>query len=446
MLAILACVMACVACYMAGKRSLGQGLIALLAVGYFYGIVRANLLTSFSHFIFDMGLIGLYLSQPWSSSDPRENERLKVLRVSVAVLILWPMLLVFMPFQPFLISLVGLRGNIFFIPMLILGARLTDKDLVEMSSGLAVLNLIAFGFAGFEYFLGVPRFFPLSPVTQIIYLSNDVAGGFHRIPAIFSSAHAYGGSMVASLPYLIGAWERAHNRLIRFLAIGGVGVALIGILLSATRLNFVIGIGMVSVMIFTGRMKKSHRTLLLVLIGGVALAALTNDRFQRFKTLGDTDAVAMRISGSVNRTFFEILFEYPMGNGLGGGGTSIPYFLQDQLKNPIGMENEYSRILAEQGIIGLVLWGAFLLWFLSRVGSAFSRSGWTSTRRMAWCLAALSLGTGMVGLGLFTAIPETVVMLLSMGWTAVPMTVQRSRHVRAFNIPAPQRRRYVVHA
>ena len=58
-----------------------------------------------------------------------------------------------------------------------------------------------------------------------------------------------------------------------------------------------------------------------------------NERWQRYKEL-DSQSVEDRISGSVNRSFLEVLVEYPMGNGLGGGGTSIPYFLASQVRNP----------------------------------------------------------------------------------------------------------------
>jgi hypothetical protein len=209
--------------------------------------------------------------------------------------------------------------------------------------------------------------------------------------------------------------------------VSGIGAALLGILMSATRLNFVLGAAMVCAAVLTGRVTAGRRTVFLLLITAVGLTAISNQRFQRFQSLSDTDAVVERVRGSVNRGFFEILLEYPMGNGLGGGGTSIPYFLEGQVRNPIGMENEYTRILSEQGVIGLVLWLGFITWFLSRAGSAFANGPWVNGRRMAWCLAAVSLGTGWIGLGLFTSIPGTVVLLLSIGWTATPMLAQARR-------------------
>jgi hypothetical protein len=421
MIAIALCILAFAACYWAGRRSLGMGLVALMAAGYFYGLLRANLQTTFSHFIFDTGLIGLYLSQKWTTLIPKEKKRLGVLELWIAILILWPILEVFLPFQPLLISLVGLRGNMFFIPLIILGARLRERDLLEFASGLAFLNIVAFAFAVAEYYMGVPRFMPYSAVTRIIYISQDVAGGFFRIPSIFTSAHAYGGTMVGTLPFLLGSWQRAISRKGRLLALAGIVVSLLGVLMSATRSNFVIGSAMVIATVVTTRLSSGRRIAFLLILAGVSVTAIMNPRFQRFTSLSDTTAVGDRIAGSVNRGFFELLVQYPMGNGLGGGGSSIPYFLEGQVKNPIGLENQYSAILCEQGIIGLLLWLGFLGWYLTRAPDAFRNGPWVNSRRLAWCLNVFCFGTAFIGTGLLTSIPGTVVLLLEMGWTAVPL-------------------------
>ncbi len=47
MIALGVCLIALAACYYAGRRSLGIGLLTLLFFGYFYGILRANLQTSY---------------------------------------------------------------------------------------------------------------------------------------------------------------------------------------------------------------------------------------------------------------------------------------------------------------------------------------------------------------------------------------------------------------
>jgi hypothetical protein len=448
MIAIIICAAAFLGCFLAGRRSLGLGLLTLFIFGYFYGIVRANLLTTFSHFIFDAGLIGLYCSQNWLSSTPSERRRLAMIRGWMVVLIGWPILITFLPFQPLLVSLVGLRGNTFFIPLLVLGSRLRTKDLLTLSYGLAVLNLIAVGFGVAEYLLGVPRFYPESPVTAIIFASNDVAGGFLRIPGIFANAHSYGGAMACTIPFLLGAWSQPQSKRLRVLTGLGVGAAFAGILLSATRLHFVIGVTILCMMLFTTRLSPSTWAALIVLLGIAGWTAATNARFQRFKSLSDTDAVSERIAGSMNRGFFEILIEYPMGNGMGGGGTSIPYFLQGQVRSPIGLENEYARILSEQGIIGLMLWVGFVGWFFCRAPVAFAKGRWVNGRRGAWCYAAISMLSALSGIGLLTAIPQSALMLLGVGWatTRMPEETETPEEVRAKAVRVAAERRRLAYS
>src|SRR5579864_2691160 len=119
MIALLICILAFVSCYWAGRRSVGQGLVMLFFFGYFYGLLRANLLTSFSHFIFDAGVLGLFLSPRWRAFSPKERKPSDKVRLWTILLIVWPILLIALPFQPLLISLIGLRGNIFFLPLLV---------------------------------------------------------------------------------------------------------------------------------------------------------------------------------------------------------------------------------------------------------------------------------------------------------------------------------------
>jgi hypothetical protein len=437
MIAIALCILAFVACFLAGRRSLGQGLVVLLTFGYFYGILRANLLTTYSHFIFDAGMLGLYLACLGRALQPSERSRSQTVRLWVSLLLVWPSLLVMLPFQPPLVSLVGLRGNIFFIPLLLLGSTMKRKDLIELSMGLALLDLVAVAFGGAEYFLGVPRFFPPSPVTRIIYASADVEGGFFRIPAIFSSAHAFGGTMIDTIPFLVGLWTNSDTRLGRWLGLIGISTAMLGVLMSATRQNFIFGCAMVIFFVFTAKVKGKQRIAFLIVVGAVAVMALTNTRFQRFKSLGETSQVTDRIAGSVNRGFWEILVEYPMGNGLGGGGTSIPYFLEGDVRNPIGMENEYSRILSEQGVIGFLLWLSFILWFLSRARTAFEKGPWAASRRLTWTISAFGFGTAWIGTGILTSIPATLLLMVGMGWTAVPEAPQPALPER---VPRPVRR------
>jgi len=112
------------------------------------------------------------------------------------------------------------------------------------------------------------------------------------------------------------------------------------------------------------------------------------------------------------------LVEYPMGNGLGGGGTSIPYFLASQVNRPVEVESEYGRILLEQGIIGLLLWIAFIVWFVfNRV--SFVKDDWLTGRRMAWYLCLLIFLIGAIGIGTLSSVPNSFIFLVFLGWTSV---------------------------
>src|ERR1043165_1741899 len=180
------CIAALLLCYFFGRKSLGHGASALLVVGYFYGILRANYLDGFSHFILDMGLLGLYISQFTVPPNPRTDARSRSAKWWLLLLMAWPMFLFLLPINHYLIQLVGLRHIILFLPSMLLGARLRGRDLDLITNTLAVLNLIAFGFALLEYQSGLEPYFPRNYVTENMYRSHDVRtqeGSFFRIPS-----------------------------------------------------------------------------------------------------------------------------------------------------------------------------------------------------------------------------------------------------------------------
>ena len=424
MIALLLCVLALVTTLKASKYSLAAGLIAVISWGYFYGILRANFPQGLSFVIFDVSVLAFY----WANRKRMSSEapRLKNIKTWIFILLAWPAFLVFLPLQDPLISLIGLRGNVFFLPMLLIGALLTSRDLLDLSLGLAVLNCLALGFGVAEYFLGLERFFPVNPVTFIIYASNDVAGyQYFRIPSTFGTAHLYGGAMVTSLPFLFSGWiSRRSGDKTRWLILLGICSGLFGVLLSATRLHLVVAVVVSVTLIIAGSFSMKSKLWVVAALILIGMAAVNNERFGRFKSLGETDRVADRIHGSVNRSFFEIMTEFPMGNGLGGGGTSIPFFLRDNVRHPIAMENEYCRILLETGIIGLALWLGFILWFL--FGShAFAKSPWSGGRRTAWVCCLCYFGIGLIGTGMLTSVPQTLMMFLAVGWVAAKPLVEK---------------------
>jgi hypothetical protein len=152
-----------------------------------------------------------------------------------------------------------------------------------------------------------------------------------------------------------------------------------------------------------------------IVAAGVALAA-TSERLQRAASLEDTEAVSERIRGSANEAFIELLAKYPGGAGMGSSvGTSIPYFLADQAPESVGLENEYSRILVDQGWVGLFGWLAFLGWLLVRPPKPRFAVPWQLAAVLMYALVLTNWATAFIGAGTLSSIPGSVLLLTQMG-------------------------------
>jgi hypothetical protein len=420
MMSLVLLVVALVASYAAARRSLVRGLAVVLTVGYAYGIVRANRLDGYSHLLFDAALLGLYAGRLFAPMSLADRARTDELRTWLIVLMGWPVLLFFVPRQDLLVELVGLRGNIFMLPCLLLGARLSRDEMYSLAGWLAVLNIGAAGVAAAQFVLGIEPFFPRNPVTEIIYRSGDIAGfTAHRIPSSFTSAHAYAGTMVTSLPILIGAWmQPSPARWVHWMFGTAITASALAVFTTGARLPVVLLLVVASIALLSGRVQIRYKLRWLAVAAMVAWAVSGEERLQRFLTLQDTEYVAERIAGSVDLDFMDLARTYPLGNGLGGGGTSIPYFLQSRVRNSVAMENEYARIVLEQGIPGLCAWVLFLAWVFTRNQPAYP--SWALSRRLMRGGGAAAFASGMLGIGLLTSIPSTALLLLTAGWIAVP--------------------------
>src|SRR5262249_32320388 len=138
--------------------------------------------------------------------------------------------------------------------------------------------------------------------------------------------------------------------------------------------------------------------LFVVVIFRLGRGVSSDGRLYRFLTFSDNHPVGDRIAASINNTFFVVVTDYPFSKGVGGGGTSIPYFMQGLVQDATRLENEYARIVMEQGIPGLALWLAFLIWLFSRNTSS-AADAWHPGRRLAWFACASAFANGVLGIG-----------------------------------------------
>jgi hypothetical protein len=431
MIGTLLCVIALLVTYMMARRSLVEGIAIALTFGYFFGILRANFFQTASYFVFDAAVLGLYIARFHELTrifTTLDGQRLKHW---VTFLIAVPVLLFFVPMQDPMVQLVGLRGNAFLLPFTLIGARLGRDDFYRLGLWLACLNVVAFVAGGAEYLFGVQHFFPYNAATDIIFRSNDVGiGNDYRIPSIFGNAHSFGGTMVLTIPLLAGAWVQKQREIWhKNLFLAGLLAAMLGVFMSAARSHFLVLVVLITVATFSTRLRPIYRVGWVVILLVVGYVVSTHERMQRFTTLESRNVVEERFEASVNTTLLDAMIDYPFGNGLGGGGTSIPYFLRDQVRMPVAIESEWGRIVLETGLLGLAAWGAFLVWLFTRPQPRRGDPAFLGLR-LAWFAALCFFAFGFIGIGLFTAIPSSAILLMLVGWVA-------THHTGEADLPQP---------
>ena len=417
MISILICIVAFLGTFALTRRSLVWGLAACLGFGYVFGVLRANVLDTMSFLMWDASVFGLYASYFSVRRTPEEIARTASLRLWVGILILWPVVLTIVPVQYPLIQLVGLRGNTLLLPFLLIGARLEAEELDELALFLAGFNLSALGIGVIQYFIGLEPFFPHNPVTELMYNSRDVAGYTAlRIPAFFVNAHAYSGTMVMTIPFLFGAWNRESRSWARTLICSGMVASMVGVFLGASRTHAIVLFLTAIIATVAFRLKTLARVGLVVMLILTGWLIANNARLQRFSTVFDSEFVSARLSGSLNLPVLEAALEYPFGVGIGGGGTSIPYFLQDEILEPVAAENEYIRIMLEEGVLGLILWIVFIIWMLTRQSAMHLKVA--PGRKLARFIALTYFAMACLGTGMMTSVPSSALMLAAAGWAA----------------------------
>ncbi|HLL45480.1 MAG TPA: hypothetical protein VK399_02180 [Longimicrobiaceae bacterium] len=374
--------------------------------------------------MFDAAVAGLYATQLLRPLDIADRIRTQPIRNWMVLLIGWPCLLLLLPLQDPMVQMVGLRAHIFFLPFLLLGARLGRDDLYRLALVLAALNIVSFAFALGEFFFGLPYFYPRNEVTELIYRSNDIRSannllGAFRIPATFANSSQYGGTMIITLPVIVGAWFTARAHRHRVVLACAMAAAVLGVFFSASRTNILVLGVLVLVSLVSGKMGVAGRVGWVAMLAVIGWTVSTNERlFLRLMSL-NVDTILERLSWSMNRGVLELAAKHPMGNGLGGGGSSIPHFLLHLVRNPMPVENQYATIMLEQGLPGLLLWVAFLAWVFTRRAPPRS-DPWHLARRLCAIACAAFLATGFIGLGLFTSIPFSPILFIWLAWLGTP--------------------------
>lgn len=419
MISVGLCLAAFGVAFWCGRRALWQGIVAVLTVGYAYGIVRANV-TGATHLLFDASVAGLFAAQLWNVLTATDRPGLYALKCWTLALIAWPTVLFFFPPGDVLVELVGWRANVFLLPFLLIGAKLDDDSVYKIGMAMAILNIAAGVIAAAEFTFGIRMFFPYNEVTDMLYQArlNDTEFIGLRIPATFVNAHAYGGTLVMTLPFIFGAWIQQRERWHAHVLTVALAASLLGIFAAGARTPMIVLAALAVLVTLSGRL----RGYAWVSWAGVILVVgwiVSNDvRLQRFVTLQDTQFLNERWSSSVNREFFDLMGAYPFGRGLAGGGTSIPYFLQDRFEANFVMENEFARIVMEQGIPGLFLWVLFIVWVIAKSRGPKS-DPWHLSRRLVLAAAAAYFLFALTGIGLLTSVPQSMVLLLGIGWISV---------------------------
>src|SRR5688572_28491379 len=205
--------------------------------------------------------------------------------------------------------------------------------------------------------------------------------------------------MVMSIAVIAGAWVQPHyGKWQGRLMSAALLMAMLGVFMSATRVNALILFVLVITTVFSGRLPGAYRFRYLIVLAAVGYLVAGQERMQRCTTLQDPEFLSERLVGSVNLTFVELARRYPMGNGLGGGRTSVPYFLQNRIRNVVTMENEYARILLELGVPGLLIWAAFLVWVFTRPNVRRTDMFYFG-RRLAYVACGCSFAMGLIAVG-----------------------------------------------
>ncbi len=223
-----------------------------------------------------------------------------------------------------------------------------------------------------------------------------------------------------TIAVIAGAWVQPHYGKWQARLMGAaLLVSMLGVFMSATRVNALILFALVMTTVFSGRLPGAYRFRYLIVLAAVGYVVAGEERLQRFTTLQDPEFLSERLVGSVNLTFFELAGQYPLGNGLGGGGHQRP-----ALPAVRGFATSSRWRTSTRGSCsssGCRVWscGGCSSAGCSRAANIRRTDMFYFGRRLAYVACACCFAMGLLGVGLFTSVPATTLTFLLTGWLVV---------------------------
>jgi hypothetical protein len=387
---------------------------ALPALLYLPGSQSFRLLIRFSAFAISLGAFAWYQVES-SSSTPRSRMQPWVAAIMS--------LLALMLFHPETSSLIGGLAHMA-VYFAVMAPLFWAPEFVKSPEQLARILWILLLCSGANAVVGVlqvydpARWLPaefsriamagVSGLGAVTYIGPQ-GQRIVRPPGLFDTPGAVAGpAMFAALLGLVFAvsaipiWKRA-------LSLGIAGAGLAAIYLSQVRVSLVTTVAMMTVYTLVafrqGRAARASQFGILsagvvvtalslaVTLGGASIADRVNSLFA-----ADPLAVYQQARGTqLTFTFFDLLFQYPLGAGLGRWGMAAGYFGTANANSPpIWAEIQFTGWMIDGGVVMVALYMGALA---STTAAQWRIAGATQFPRLAVCgavILAASLGPAIM--------------------------------------------------
>jgi O-antigen ligase len=225
---------------------------------------------------------------------------------------------------------------------------------------------------------------------------------FGRLTGGAGDANQLAAGLVPAIALALGLFVAVRHPAARLAALAAVGVGVIGIAASESRGGL---IGLAALMVFLLVLLRGGRAVLVLVMAGAVLAALlyvaasphSLDRITSFDAEGTGRADLWRVA-------WQMALDNPLGVGLDNfRAVSWEYaqavgpitHLHHLVDRPVVAHSTYLQLLAETGVVGLVLFAGVAIaavWSSLRAASLFERAGDAAMAVVARASAAALLG------------------------------------------------------